>query len=234
MRCASLLVLGFLGCAEGATPVAVDAATPGDAADVSELPTSRDGCEGAWQCEDFGQCTNVAGQCLATTDADCQASLQCTLNGLCHAQDGCCAAEATPAGCEQSYVFRTKGTCPLTDPFCQTFPADMPAVATTGAPTYRADAQPILRRWCGACHGGDDRTVCAGKTCLADHYADGLFPSLFCEGMTMVDCALVRLENNYKLDESGKLFSESGGVILIPKPLFETLKLWGKNGFPEE
>ena len=115
MRGASLMVIGLLGCADNVTPLAIDATATDDAAEVAEAEASRDGCEGAWQCEDFGQCTNVAGQCVATIDADCQASLQCTLNGLCRAQDGCCAAEETPAGCERSYVFREKGTCPLTD-----------------------------------------------------------------------------------------------------------------------
>ena len=63
------------------------------------------------QCKRMGLCTEVDGECRATTDAECQGSEGCKLRGACTKNDKGFCAPATPAECQASEECKEQKRC---------------------------------------------------------------------------------------------------------------------------
>ena len=71
------------------------------------------------------------------------------------------------------------------------------ADATCGARliSYQADIQPIFRAKCAGCHVDSGTGSCAGRTRLATGYESLDMPATACAGLSVAECAQVRIKN---------------------------------------
>ena len=90
-------------------------------------------------CKRQGLCDAVDGRCMATTDAQCQASEACRWGGTCHAFGGRCVARAQ-TDCEKSGGCRDEARCTLEFGYCVATDADCSKsrLCTPGSPACKA------------------------------------------------------------------------------------------------
>ena len=96
-------------------------------------------------CVTFGQCTARDGKCIATSDADCQKSKWCEMYNKCTLRDGECVL--TAADCRRSARCKESGTCTLLNEGC---------VATSDEDCQKSTNS--CRRF-GLCTAGDGECV---------------------------------------------------------------------------
>lgn len=61
--------------------------------------------------------------------------------------------------------------------------------------SYQADIQAIFQAKCAGCHVDSGTGSCAGSTCLATGYASLDMPATACAGLSVAECAQVRIKN---------------------------------------
>jgi len=91
------------------------------------------------------------------------------------------------------------------------------------APTYTDDVQPIYETHCGGCHTSGS----SGGTSFGSSYDDAIQPAFpppsICEGLTVAECTILRIQNGSMPPGGGSVSAEE----------IATLQAWVDAGSPE-
>ena len=203
-------------------------------ADVAPTKFTATECEAHWLCQDLGRCAPQADTCVANSDANCAASLQCTIHGLCYFEGGECVASND--SCENSKACTYMGICKYSGPCCffgcppEPF-FDEDSLDQVNV-TYENTIQPLYQHYCVPCHAGEEPSSCDGETCLASFKEAAMLPSYGCDnGISKAECALDLIMFTRDPHNSRGLETE-GGYIIVPDHQTELMKAWIKAGFP--